>query len=66
MGFLQLFFDAGLASIALAAARRRGCVTFDLSKYPQTAQGRQLARNYLLFGEKVIDFFSAYKIPKRK
>ena len=66
MGFLQLFIDAGMVSIVLAAARRKGCVTFNLTKYPQTEQGRRLVQNYLLFGEKVVDFFSAYKIPKKR
>ena len=66
MGLLQLFIDAGLASIVLAAARRKGCVTFNLAKYPRTEQGQRLVQNYLLFGEKVIDFFSAYKIPKKR
>ena len=68
MGLLQLFIDAQLASIALAAARRKGCVTFNLSKYPRTEQGRLLVENYLLFGEKVIDFFNLgiSKIPKKK
>ena len=63
MGFLQLFIDAGLASIMLAAARRKGCVTFNLAKF-QTEEGRIVTKNYLLFGEKVVDLF--YRLPGTK
>ena len=63
MGLLELFIDAGLATIVLAAARRKGCVTFNLTKYPQTEQGRRLVQNYLLFEEEVLYLFNAHKVP---
>ena len=50
-------------SIMLAAARRKGCVTFNLAKF-QTEEGRMVTKNYLLFGEKVVELF--YKLPGTK
>ena len=65
MGLLQIVVDAAVVSTALAAARRRGIVKLDLSRWPQSATMREVVQTYLSFGEKVVDFFGRYEIRRK-
>ena len=55
MGLLQLFFDAGLASTAIAKARQKGIIKIDLTKWPTSQLGQTAIRRYLMVGEKILE-----------